>query len=71
MIKEETIIAKINELPDKLKQEVFDYIEFLQEKYARQTQPQKLKKRQAGSAKGKYQPAPDFDAPLEDFKVCM
>lgn len=68
MIKEETIIAKINELPDKLKQEVLHYIEFLQEKYARQNQVQESKKRQAGSAKGKYQLAPDFDVPLEDFK---
>lgn len=27
--------------------------------------------RKAGSAKGKYELAPDFDAPLEDFKEYM
>lgn len=27
--------------------------------------------RKAGSAKGKYELAPDFDAPLEDFKDYM
>ncbi len=71
MIKEETVMAKINELPDKLKQEVLHYIEFLHEKYATQNQTQATKKRQAGSAKGKYKIAPDFDAPLEDFKDYM
>lgn len=29
------------------------------------------KKREAGSAKGKFKLAPDFDAPLEDFKEYM
>lgn len=71
MIEEQTLLAKINSLPSQLRQEVLHYIEFLQEKYAAQIQSQKPKKRQAGSAKGKYTIAPDFDAPLEDFKDYM
>lgn len=71
MIEEQMLLAKINGLPHQLRQEVLHYIEFLQEKYAAQIQPQRPKKRQAGSAKGKYTIAPDFDAPLEDFKDYM
>lgn len=69
MIEEKVILAKINGLPEELKQEVLHYIEFLQEKYAAQNQSSK--KRRAGSAKGKYKLAPDFDAPLEDFRDYM
>ncbi len=71
MIEEKMILAKINGLPEQLKQEVLHYIEFLQEKYAAQNQSQKSKKRRAGSAKGKYKLAPDFDVPLEDFRDYM
>lgn len=50
--------------------EALHYIEFLVKK---QTDHQifmakKLKQRTFGSAKGKYQVASDFDAPLDDFK---
>ena len=66
MIEEKTILARIQQLPDQLKREVFDYIEFLQKKYSRQSG--KPKKRKPGMSTGKYKLAPDFDAPLEDFK---
>ncbi len=69
MIEEKVILAQIQQLPEQLKQEVLHYIEFLQKKYALQNQ--KTKDRKAGSAKGKYKLAPDFDAPLEDFKEYM
>lgn len=35
------------------------------------TEKSKTAKRKAGSAKGKFELAPDFDAPLKDFKEYM
>jgi translation initiation factor 2 beta subunit (eIF-2beta)/eIF-5 len=69
MTEEKEILTQIQKLPEQLKREVVHYIEFLQTKHAAQNQ--KNKKRRAGSAKGKYELAPDFDAPLEDFKEYM
>lgn len=66
MIEEKIILAQIQQLPEQLQQEVLHYVEFLQAKYSAQNQ--KTKKRKAGSAKGKYTLASDFDVPLEDFK---
>jgi hypothetical protein len=71
MIEEKKILSQIEQLPENLKTEVLHYIEFLQEKHAKQTNPATNKKRKAGSAKGKYKPASDFDEPLEDFKEYM
>ncbi len=71
MTNEKAILEQITRLPEQLKQEVLDYAEFLQAKYAAKNQPAKTKQRKAGSAKGKYKLAPDFDAPLEDFKEYM
>ena len=48
------------------------YIEFLAEKYAKQSSTQApQKKRKAGLLKGKIWMAEDFDAPLEDMKDYM
>lgn len=69
MMEEKFILSQIQQLPEQLKQEVLHYVEFLQSKY--NAQNQKPKNRKAGSAKGKYKLAPDFDAPLEDFKEYM
>ena len=69
MTEEKTILEQIQQLPEQLKQEVLHYAEFLREKYTAQNR--KNKDRKAGSAKGKYKLAPDFDAPLEDFKEYM
>ncbi len=69
MTEEKLILSQIQQLPDQLKQEVLHYIEFLQKKY--KAQEKKTKNRKAGSAKGKFKIAPDFDAPLEDFKEYM
>ena len=71
MTEEKLILSQIKQLPEQLKQEALHYIQFLQERYAAQNQPNKRRKRKAGSAKGKYQLAPDFDEPLEDFKEYM
>lgn len=69
MTEEKSILAQIQQLPEQLKQEVLHYAEFLQKKYA--AQKKENKNRKAGSAKGKYKLAPDFDAPLEDFEKYM
>lgn len=69
MTKENLILARIQQLPEQLKQEVLHYAEFLQAKY--NTQNRSTKNRTAGSAKGKYELSPDFDQPLEDFKEYM
>lgn len=55
-------------LPDKLKQEVKNFIEFLQHKEKLQ---KPIKKRQFGCAKGKIKILEGFDEPLEDFKEYM
>jgi len=69
MTEEKLIVAQIQQLPEQLKQEVLHYVEFLQTKY--NAQNGKRKNRKAGSAKGKYKLATDFDEPLEDFKEYM
>lgn len=69
MIDEKIILSQIQQLPEQLKQEVLHYVEFLQTKY--KAKSRKPKNRKAGSANGKYELAPDFDAPLEDFKEYM
>ncbi len=59
---------KITTLPEDLKQEVVDFIDFLQQKMKSQ-QPAKNPK--AGLAKGLIIIKDDFDDPLEDFKDYM
>lgn len=63
-----SIYTKFEKLPANLKQEVSDFIDFLVQKSS-------LKEKNVvpkfGSAKGKINMAPDFDAPLEDFKDYM
>ena len=66
MTDERAILAKIQGLPEQLKQEVIHYIEFLRSKQDVETQAKPNRK--AGSAEGKYKLSSDFDAPLEDFK---
>ena len=69
---EKLILSQLYQLPEHLKEEVLHYIAFLTKEYVNQTQQViKPKKRTFGSAKGKYQLAPDFDAPLDDFKEYM
>ena len=69
MTEEKLILSQIQQLPEQLKQEVLHYAEFLQAKY--NAQNRKIKNRKAGGAKDKYKLAPDFDAPLADFKEYM
>lgn len=62
------IYTKLESLPANLKQEVSDFIDFLIQKSEMQ---KKENHPQFGSAKGKIKMAPDFDAPLDDFKEYM
>ena len=59
---------QFSSLPTDLKKEAADFIEFLKYKSRKQT---KLKKRQAGLAKGLIKMKDDFDEPLEDFEEYM
>ena len=69
---EQIIMAELHTLSENLKQEVLHYIQFLKQKQAEQLEvSEPRKKRQAGSAKGKFVMAEDFDAPLEDFAEYM
>ena len=56
-------------LRESLKKEVLDFIGYLLSKYSPEKEDKKVPR--FGSAKGKYIPASDFDAPLEDFKDYM
>lgn len=62
-----TLYTKISLLPDHLRAEANDFIDFLLNK-------SKIKKntiRKAGFLKGKIKMSPDFDNPLNDFKEYM
>ncbi|OAV75940.1 hypothetical protein Barb7_00391 [Bacteroidales bacterium Barb7] len=63
------ILQKMDGLSPDLKREVLDFIEFV----VRKRQKAKPVKRTPvfGCAKGQFQMADDFDAPLEDFKEYM
>lgn len=56
------LISKIDKLPDNLKVEVMNYIEFLEQKYNAVKRHPK-----AGCMQGTFVLHEDFDAPLEDF----
>ncbi len=63
---------KFSTLPDELKGEVIDFIEFLQKKYiSKQINQNEKPKRKSGLAKGLIKMKDDFDEPLEDFKDYM
>ncbi|RMG66952.1 MAG: DUF2281 domain-containing protein [Bacteroidetes bacterium] len=65
-MQDQTIHQQFEQMPPALKQEVRNFMEFLLRKY------HLVPKRPVfGSAKGKYELAPDFDEPLEDFKEYM
>jgi hypothetical protein len=65
------LTAQISLLPDNLKEEVADFVGFLQQKLKTGNQPKKIKERKFGYAKGSFEMAPDFDEPLDEFKDYM
>lgn len=62
---------KFNALPEKLKSEVLDFIDFLLVKERKIKGDKKQKMPKFGSCKGMFEMSPDFDEPLEDFKDYM
>ena len=65
------ILFEINQLPDNLKQEALHYIIFLKKEYLQSNNAKSTDNRIFGRVRGKYQLAPDFDEPLEDFREYM
>jgi hypothetical protein len=65
-----TIDTKYNALPENLKKQVMNYIDFLFEKKHKK-KAGKPKTPRFGSCKGMFEMASDFDEPLEDFKEYM
>lgn len=63
-----TLYSKLATLPDDLKAEVSDFVDFLATK---RKKTQEKKKPTFGSGKGMFVLKPDFDEPLEDFKEYM
>ena len=67
------LYSKLSALPEHLKSEVADFIEYL----AAKTKADKTNKGGSnpkpkfGSGKGMFKMKPDFDAPLDDFKEYM
>lgn len=59
------LYSKLSALPDHLKSEVEDFIDFLASKAKQKSQKLTPK---FGSAKGLIIMHPEFDEPLEDFK---
>lgn len=68
----EKILSKLNKLPDNLRREAIDFIDFLSEKYEREKKEKPAcKSRIFGSSRGLFIIPDDFDEPLEDFKEYM
>lgn len=68
------LFEKINQLPDHLKVEVLDFVEFLEHKKAAEIEKEANNTKKGpvfGFAKGKYVMSADFDEPLEEFKDYM
>jgi secreted trypsin-like serine protease len=67
------LIATLDKLPPAIQTEILNYAEYLAAKYTQTstptTPPQKY--RQAGTMKGMFVMADDFDAPLEDLHDYM
>ncbi len=55
-------------LPENLKEEVSDFVEFLKQKAEKKSEK---KERMYGYAKGFFIIPPDFDEPLDEFKDYM
>jgi len=73
MIIETAILKNVEKLPESVKQAVFDYTEFLVNRYAEDVpKTEKVIKRGGlGIWQGKIRMSDDFDEPLEDLKDYM
>lgn len=66
-----SLYNKLSSLPDQMKSEVADFIDFLITKAKREKQTAGKPRPEFGSGKGMFVIGPDFDEPLEDFKDYM
>ncbi len=64
-----TLYQKITSLPDSVKKEVDDFIEFVIQKNKGEKESKNHPK--AGFLKGTFKVSDDFDEPLDDFKDYM
>ncbi|MBK7001988.1 MAG: DUF2281 domain-containing protein [Rhodoferax sp.] len=60
----ELVFVHLQKLPESVGAEVFDFLQFLEQK---RSLAEKRQPRQPGSARGQIWTADDFDAPLSDF----
>lgn len=67
------LIETLDKLPPSLQTEILHYAEYLAAKYSEPSlaDMSSQKYRQAGTMKGMFTMAEDFDAPLEDLKDYM
>lgn len=65
------LYSKLSALPDNLKAEVADFIDYLATKYQASQPSSDQPKPQFGSGKGMFVMHDDFDEPLEDFAEYM
>lgn len=64
------LMHKMSVLPENLREEVSDYVDFLISKYLHKESPKKTPLK-FGMMKGTFTVSPDFDEPLDDFKEYM
>ena len=62
------LYGKLATLPESIKSEVSDFIDFLINKAKKENLTINNPKPKFGSGKGIFKMTPDFDEPLEDFK---
>ncbi len=67
----EHILSMLNKLPEELKQEALDFIEYLTIKYENKILRKNHKAPKFGSCKRLFIIPDDFDDPLDDFKEYM
>lgn len=67
-MEEKLLLDKFSSLPERLQQEVVDFMDFLIKEKVEKTP---AKKAVFGSCKGVFKMADDFNDPLEDFKDYM
>ena len=65
------LYSKLASLPDEMKEQVSDFIDFLLSKANADKRSHEIPKAQFGSGKGMFKMRPGFDEPLEDFKDYM
>lgn len=65
------LLNKLSSLPEQMKNEVNDFIDFLIAKAKKEHKEADKPRPKFGSGKGMFKMSDDFDEPLEDFKDYM